>query len=87
MGNFMNFGLGVAGLISDARLKTDIKKVGKMHKGKGGLPVYSYRYVDDPPNVRRMGVMAQDVAVKRPDALGPPIQNFMTVDYRRLANA
>lgn len=87
VGNFLNFGLGVAGLVSDERLKTDIKKVGKMHKSRGGLPVYTYRYVDDPPNVRRMGVMAQEVAKKRPDALGPIVENFMTVDYRRLANA
>lgn len=87
VGNFLNFGLGVAGLFSDERLKTDIKKVGRMHKNKGGLPVYTYRYVDDPPNVRRMGVIAQEVADKRPDALGPTVENFMTVDYGRLANA
>lgn len=85
VGNFLNFGLGVAGLFSDIRLKTDIKKVGRMNKSKGGLPVYTYRYVDDPPNVRRMGVMAQEVAEKRPEALGPTVDNFMTVDYGRLA--
>lgn len=85
VGNFLNFGLGVAGLFSDERLKTDIKKVGRTDKKKGGLPVYTYRYVDDPPNLRRMGVMAQEVAKKRPDALGPVVENFMTVDYGRLA--
>jgi hypothetical protein len=89
VGNFLNFGLGVASLIpgaSDRRLKTDIKRVGRTDKGKGGLPVYTYRYKDDPPNVRRMGVMAQEVAKKRPDALGPTVGNFMTVDYGRLAH-
>jgi hypothetical protein len=88
MGNFMNFGIGIASLIpglSDRRTKTDIKHVGRTHKNKGSLPVFSYRYKDDPPNVRRMGVMAQDVAKRRPKALGPLIGNAMTVDYKELA--
>jgi hypothetical protein len=90
VGNFMNFGLGIASLIpgiSDERLKTDIRRVGRMDKRKGGLPVYTYRFKDDPPNVRRMGVMAHEVADKRPDALGPRVANFMTVDYGKLAHA
>jgi hypothetical protein len=82
----MNFGLGIASL-SDERTKTDIKRVGRMDKGKGGAKVYTYRYKDDPHNVIRMGVMAQEIAKKRPDALGPRINNFMTVNYGNLANA
>jgi hypothetical protein len=73
--------------LSDERAKTDIKRIGRMHKKHGGLPVYSYRYKDDPPNVRRMGVIAQEVAKKRPDALGPEVGNFLTVDYKELVNA
>jgi hypothetical protein len=87
VGNAMNFGLGIAGLFSDERLKTDIKKVGRTDKKAGGLPVYTYRYKDDPTNLVRMGVMAQEVAKKRPDALGPRVNNFMTVNYGKLANA
>jgi hypothetical protein len=90
VGNAMNFGLGIASMIpgiSDERLKTDIKKVGRTDKKAGDLPVYTYRFFDDPPNVRRMGVMAQEVAKKRPDALGPRVNNFMTVNYGKLANA
>lgn len=87
VGNALNFGLGVAGLFSDERLKTDIKKVGRTDKKAGALPVYTYRYKDDPTNVVRMGVMAQEVAKKKPEALGPTVQNFMTVNYGKLANA
>lgn len=87
VGNALNFGLGIAGLFSDERLKTDIKKVGRTNKKSGDLPVYTYRYKDDPTNVVRMGVMAQEVAKKRPDALGPRVANFMTVNYGKLANA
>jgi hypothetical protein len=87
VGNAMNFGLGIAGLFSDERLKTDIKKVGRTDKKAGNLPVYTYRYKDDPTNVVRMGVMAQEVAKKRPKALGPRVNNFMTVNYGNLANA
>jgi hypothetical protein len=87
VGNAMNFGLGIAGLFSDERLKTDIKKVGRTDKKAGNLPVYTYRYKDDPTNVVRMGVMAQEVAKKRPKALGPRVNNFMTVNYGNLAHA
>lgn len=87
VGNALNFGLGIAGLFSDERLKTDIKKVGRTNKKSGDLPVYTYRYKDDPSNVTRMGVMAQEVAKKRPEALGPRVANFMTVNYGKLANA
>lgn len=53
-----------AALISDKRAKTDIKKVGKT---EGGLPVYTYKMKGSPKT--QMGVMAQDVEKKQPDAL------------------
>jgi len=87
VGNAMNFGLGIASLFSDERLKYDIKKVGRTTKKAGNLPVYTYRYKGDPNNVVRMGVMAQEVAKKRPEALGPRVNNFMTVNYGNLTNA
>lgn len=54
-----------AGLIlSDKRLKTDKKKIGKTIEG---LPIYRYRYKGDPE--MRMGVMAQDLEKKKPEAV------------------
>ncbi len=54
------------GLFSDRRLKDDIKRVGKLDNG---LRVYSYRYKDDPENVRRIGVMADEVEDVHPEAV------------------
>lgn len=89
VGNFLNFGLGLAGLISDRRLKKDVKRVGTVNKGKGkGLPLYAYRYKGEPKRGQpHIGVMAQDVKKRVPSALGPKVGNFMSVDYRELLNA
>jgi hypothetical protein len=69
-------GSGLA-LASDIRLKTDIRKVGQTD---GGLPVYTFRYGGEGPV--HMGVMAQDVAMFQPEALGPEMEGgFKTVYY------
>jgi len=64
-----------AGMMSDRRLKTDIKKVGKTDSG---LPVYTYKYKGD--NVVHMGVMAQDVEKVTPEAV-EEIGGFKAVNY------
>lgn len=69
-------GLQAAALFSDVRLKENIKPVGETYDGLG---VYTYNYKgDDKP---QMGVMAQEVERKRPDALGPTVNGFKTVRY------
>lgn len=72
-------GLGSMGLkFSDRRLKTDIKKVGKLDDGLG---VFSYRYKSGGPT--EIGVMAQEVARVNPRA----VHNFgglLAVDYGAL---
>lgn len=70
-------GAGIAA--SDERLKTDITPVGV---NLDGLTVYQYRYKGDDKVFT--GVMAQEVAEKRPDALGPKVNGFMTVDYSKI---
>lgn len=75
------FGLG-ASLIkalpfSDARLKTDIRRVGTLDNGLG---VYSYRMKDGGPY--QIGVMAQEVAEVMPDAVAIDGNGWMKVDYR-----
>lgn len=70
---------GVASIFSDRRMKTDILEIGKM---EDGLPVYNFRYKSGGP--LQTGVMADDVAKFRPEALGPKIGGFQTVNYGRL---
>ena len=53
-------------LFSDRRLKTDIHRVGE---SKSGFPIYTFRFKDDPAGTVRMGLMAQDVQRKRPEAV------------------
>ena len=66
----------IGSIFSDRRLKRDIKLEGRRDDG---LNVYSYRYVGD--KKRHVGVMADEVAVKRPDALGPVVGGYATVNY------
>lgn len=68
-----------AAAASDRRLKTAIRKVGAFADGLG---LYVWRYIWGGPD--HIGVMADEVARLRPQALGPEIAGFQTVDYGRL---
>jgi hypothetical protein len=72
-----------AGLFSDERLKHDAERVGYTDDG---LPIYTYKYNGD--NKTQMGVMAQDVEKKHPDAVGEARASdgrmYKTVDYEKL---
>jgi hypothetical protein len=68
--------VGAGGKFSDRRLKTDITRVGQTDSG---LAVYTYRYGGEGPF--HMGVMAQEVEVTQPEALGPVVEGYMTVNY------
>lgn len=77
--------LGIGGSLlsffSDERLKKNIAPLGQ---DASGLPLYRYHYKwEDDASTPHIGVMAQDVAVRRPDALGHSA-GYMTVDYGRL---
>jgi hypothetical protein len=63
-------------MFSDRRLKTDIEKVGKTNDG---LPIYTYKYKGD--KTTQMGVMAQDVEKKTPNAV-KEIGGFKAVNYK-----
>lgn len=57
---YAGLGISALGLMSDRNEKTDIKKVGKDENT--GLPLYAYRYKDDPKTYPKIvGPMAQDV--------------------------
>jgi hypothetical protein len=65
---------------SDRRLKKDIKLIGHTDEG---LNVYEFRYIDG--SGPYIGVMAQEVAEIKPEALGPTINGYMTVDYSKIS--
>src|SRR5262249_14102422 len=68
---------GTAGkfMASDARVKANKERVGALNDG---TPVYSFNYLGDPAT--RIGVMAQDVEKRRPDAVRE-INGIKAVDY------
>lgn len=51
---------------SDARLKEDIKPIGMLYDD---TPIYSYNYKDDPARRPQIGLLAQDIEQRRPDAV------------------
>lgn len=76
---------------SDARLKTNVEKVGELADGLG---VYEWDYLpiegriaEYMPEGRQRGVMADEVAQLRPWALGPVIDGYATVNYNALEAA
>ncbi len=66
---------------SDRRLKTDATWVGLT---ADSIPVWRYRYKFTPQVFE--GVMAQDVAMRRPDALVMRSNGLMAVNYARLGH-
>jgi len=72
--------LGASAIMKcDARLKENIERIGET---PGGVPLYRFDYIDGPKQA--VGPMAQEVAVLQPDALGPVVDGFMTVDMGAL---
>lgn len=72
--------LGAIAAFSDERLKTNKKKVGKTNDG---VPIYTYNLMGNPKT--EMGVMAQDLKKKKPEALGPLLGGYHTVDYKKVS--
>lgn len=79
---------GIGGLIgqvfagpasSDRRLKMNIISLRTLANGLG---LYSYQYIGSPK--RHVGVMADEVERIAPEALGPTIDGYKTVDYSKL---
>lgn len=69
---------GLGGIISDARLKTDVRRVGSTD---AGVPIYTYRYVWGGPV--QMGVMAQELGETQPEAV-VAAGDFLAVDYGKV---
>lgn len=69
---------GSGGIKSDMRLKDNIIPLGWY----GGFPVYEFNYIDQTD--RFIGVMAQDVLMRMPEAVIMEDDGFYAVDYRKL---
>lgn len=69
----------IGSLFSDRRLKRGIKLIGRFPNGLG---LYVYRYVWG--FSRHLGVMADEVETLFPQALGPTVFGFKTVNYDML---
>ena len=68
---------GPISYFSDRRLKDDVKEIGKTHDGQ---PIYSFKYKGD--DATQIGLMAQDVEKKHPEAVGLA-GGYKTVDYKK----
>lgn len=65
--NLLNTAVKIGGVAAcDIRLKKDIVKVGNLDSG---LPLYSFRYKNDPKEQIYINVMAQDVEKVKPEAI------------------
>ena len=66
--------------LSAETTKKDKKKVGKLK----GHTLYEYKYKDDPAGKKQIGVMAQEVEKKRPDAVKKGTDGKKRVNYGKL---
>ena len=78
LGGLFGLGSSLIGL-SDERAKKDKEKIGKL----GGHNVYEYRYKGE-EGPKRVGVMAQEVEKKRPDAVIKGPRGMKHVNYGAL---
>lgn len=78
--DWASLALAAFAAFSDRRLKTDIKRVGTLDSD---LAVYRYRYKGD--ERYQIGVMADEVREKFPDAVHVGPGGFDMVDYRKVA--
>lgn len=79
-GLFTGIGQGIGSLIaSDERVKKDKEKVGEIE----GMGLYQYRYKGEPKSKpKHLGLMAQEVEKKRPDAV-KTVGGVKHVDYSK----
>ncbi len=90
LGQAANIGgtLGSAALMrSDIRLKTEIKRVGKL---PNGIPVYHWEWTKEAKKIVKdqpsFGVLAQEVLDFMPDAVTIGTDGYYRVDYGKVLN-
>lgn len=80
-GDFLGAIIGAAEIgiaLSDRRLKRDVEQIGS----HGKLGIYRFRFIND--DELHTGVMADEIAIHAPHALGPLVEGYATVDYGKL---
>lgn len=77
MGSMLG-GLGGLFTLSDERAKTDTDKIGETGDGMG---IYSYRYKGQPQ--KQIGLMAQEVQKKKPQAVRKGADGLLRVNYEK----
>ena len=79
--NSISFGMSVVSpfLPSDVRLKEDIKKIGTSIQG---YDIYKFSYNNE--DTQYIGVMAQDVLLKKPEAVSKNSNGTFAVDYSQI---
>ena len=70
---------GIAAAFSDSRLKKDIKKIGTSIEGHN---IYKFKYLDE--DNEYIGVMAEEVYKKKPEAVGYMGNGYLGVDYNQI---
>jgi hypothetical protein len=78
LGGLFSAGASLIPLLSDRRMKTDIKAVGKLDNG---LTVYLYRYIGD--DTFQIGLMADEVKAVAPEAVERGPDGFDRVFYKK----
>jgi hypothetical protein len=77
-GLFGSGGLGgLFSMFSDERVKDNIQQVGKTNDGQ---KIYKYSYKGDPTATTHLGLLAQEVEKKHPEAVGQ-VNGIKTVNY------
>ena len=77
----MAAGMAKLGVFSDRRLKSDVQRIGVDERT--GLPLYEFAYTAEPGR-RYIGVMADEVRERFPEAVLLDESGFMRVDYAAL---
>jgi hypothetical protein len=77
----MAAGMAKLGVFSDRRLKSDVQRIGVDERT--GLPLYEFAYTAEPGR-RYVGVMADEVRERFPEAVLLDESGFMRVDYAAL---
>lgn len=78
LGGLFSAGASLVPLLSDRRMKTDIKRIGTAFNG---LPIYTYRYLDD--DAFHIGFMADEVEKVHPEAVETGPDGFKRVFYSK----
>ena len=68
-----------AAFASDSRLKEDVKKIGESIDGHN---IYKFKYIDNPKHY--IGVMAEEVLAKNPEAVGRMDNGYWGVNYSKI---